>query len=123
MSKVMMTINLTNRFFWAKIQKNVILANKHNILFILCLFLFISCNRTESLNVQSLKTSTGWGYTITKDDKIIIKQTVIPVISDNKSFKTEDEALKVGNLVLQKLQHDLSPTVTKKDLFLLAIKT
>lgn len=119
----MMIINLTNRFFWVKIQKNVILANKHNILFILCLFLFISCNRTESLKVQSLKTSTGWGYTITNDDKIIIKQTVIPVISDNKSFKTEDEALKVGNLVLQKLQHDLSPTVTKKDLFLLAIKT
>lgn len=119
----MMIINLTNRFFWAKVQKNPIFANKHTILFILCLFLFISCNRTESLKVQSLKTNSGWGYTISKDDKIIIKQTAIPVISDNKSFKTEEEALSVGNLVLQKLKDDLSPTVTKKDLFLLAIKT
>jgi hypothetical protein len=118
-----MIINSTNRFFWTKLQKNLILANKYTILFILCLFLFVSCNKAESFKVQSLKTNSGWGYTITKDDKIIIKQTVIPVISDNKSFKTEKEALSVGNLVLQKLKDDLSPTVTKKDLFLLAIKT
>jgi len=99
------------------------MLNKHNMLSILCLSLFISCNKTESLKVQPLKTESGWGYIITKDEKIIIKQTFIPVISENKSFKTENEALKVGNLVLQKLKDDLSPTITKKDLFLLAIKT
>jgi hypothetical protein len=86
------------------------------------LFLFFSCNKNENLNVQSLKTDTGWGYLITNNQRIIIKQTVIPVISKNKSFKTEQQALKVGNLVLQKLKDDLSPTVTKKDLFLLAVK-
>lgn len=69
-----------------------------------------------------MKTPSGWGYYIINNEKIIIKQTVIPVISKNKSFRTEEEALKVGNLVLQKLKDDLSPTVTKKDLFLLAIK-
>lgn len=89
---------------------------------ILVLFLFISCNKNENLNVRLLKTTTGWGYYITNNDKIIIKQTVIPVISKNKSFETKQDALKVGNLVLQKLKDDLSPTVTKKDLFLLAIK-
>ena len=73
--------------------------------------------------MKSIKIDSGWGYTITKDEKTIIKQTVIPVISENKSFKTEEEALKVGNLVLEKLKDNLSPTVTKKDLFLLAIKT
>ncbi|WP_367772122.1 DUF4907 domain-containing protein [Flavobacterium sp. WC2421] len=119
----MMTINLNNRFFWTTIQKNLFLVNKYTILLIFSFSLFISCNHTENLKVKSLKNDSGWGYIITKDEKIIIKQTVIPVISENKSFKTEEEALKVGNLVLQKLKDNLSPTVTKKDLFLLAIKT
>ena len=119
----MTTINTTNTFFWATIQKNFSLVNtKNKVLFLLGLFLFISCNKSENLNVQSLKTATGWGYCITNNEKIIIQQTIIPVISENKSFKTEEEALKVGNLVLQKLKDDLSPTVTKKDLFLLAVK-
>ena len=119
----MTTIKPTNIFFWATIQKNFTLVKKINILlFTLGLFLFISCNKSEKLKVESLKTATGWGYCITNKDKTIIKQTIIPVISENKSFKTEEEALKVGNLVLQKLKDDLSPTVTKKDLILLAIK-
>lgn len=118
-----MTINLNNRFFWAIIQKNFVLVNQYTILLILCLPLFISCNKTNHLKVKPLKIDSGWGYIITKDEKVIIKQTIIPVISENKSFKTEEEALKVGNLVLQKLKNNLSPTVTKKDLFLLAIKT
>ncbi len=120
---MMMTINATNKFFWTTIQKNLSLViTKNNALLVLGLFLFISCSKNKNLNVQSLKTPTGWGYFITNNEKIIIKQTIIPVISENKSFKTKEEALKVGNLVLQKLKDDLSPTITKKDLFLLAVK-
>ncbi len=119
----MMTINSINKFFWTAIQKNLsFLTTRNNAFLLLGLLLFISCNKNEDLNIKSLKTPTGWGYYITNNDKIIIKQTVIPVISENKSFKTEEEAMKVGNLVLQKLKHDLSPTITKKDLFLLAVK-
>ena len=120
---MMMTTSTTNKFFWTTIQKNLsFLISRNNAFLLLGIFLFISCNKNENLNVKSLKTPTGWGYYITNNEKIIIKQTVIPVISENKSFKTEEEALKVGNLVVQKLKDDLSPTVTKKDLFLLAIK-
>lgn len=120
---MMMIINSTNKFFWAAIQKNFsFLKTKNNHFLLLGLFLFISCNNNENLNIKPLKTPTGWGYCITNNEKIIIKQTIIPVISENKSFKTEEDALKVGNLVLQKLKDDLSPTVTKKDLFLLAVK-
>ncbi|MFV8325091.1 DUF4907 domain-containing protein [Flavobacterium sp. ZS1P14] len=120
---MMMTTNSTTKIFWITIQKiSPFIKTKNKVLLLSGLFLFISCNKNENLNVQSLKTATGWGYFITCNKKIIIKQTVIPVISKNKSFKTEQEALKVGNLVLQKLKDDLSPTVTKKDLFLLAVK-
>jgi|TARA_R110002110_G_scaffold17467_9_gene74100 hypothetical protein len=121
-NKVMMIINSTKKFFWTKIQKNLSFRSTITKLLLVCLFLFISCKKNEDLNLASLKTQNGWGYVITLEEKIIIKQTVIPVISENKSFKTEEEALKVGQLVLEKLNSNLSPTVTKKDLLLLSIK-
>jgi hypothetical protein len=72
--------------------------------------------------VQSIKIANGWGYSISNNRKTIIKQTIIPVISECKSFKTEKEALAVGQLVLKKLNSNLSPTITKNDLILLKIK-
>ncbi|GAA3728011.1 hypothetical protein GCM10022422_07360 [Flavobacterium ginsengisoli] len=74
------------------------------------------------MRTASFKTSSGWGYTIAYKEKVLIKQSVIPVISDTKSFKTEDDALKVADLVKQKLKQNLSPTVTKNELILLKIK-
>ncbi|MBC5837158.1 DUF4907 domain-containing protein [Flavobacterium sp. F-392] len=117
-----MIINTIKKSCWTSIQQLLLLVNKYTIVLVLCMTLFVSCKQNENLKLTSLKTEAGWGYTISNNEKIIIKQTVIPVISDNKSFKTEEDALKVGNLVLQKLNDNASPTVTKKDLNTLAIK-
>lgn len=87
------------------------------------LILFFACSKKDELNLESIKTSTGWGYVIKNNNRIIIKQSIIPVIPSQKSFETEQQALKVGNLVLQKLKDKTSPTITKKDLILLSIKT
>lgn len=108
-----MIIN-TQKFFWKIFQKNLIL--------ILLLLLFASCTKKEVLRSEVFKTNSGWGYTISYKEKIIIKQSIIPVISENKSFATQDDALKTANLVKEKLLENLSPTVTKKDLILLKIK-
>ncbi|WP_264565551.1 DUF4907 domain-containing protein [Flavobacterium sp. N3904] len=78
--------------------------------------------KDQNLKVESIKIKSGWGYIITNDKKIIIKQNIIPVISQQKSFETEKEALQVGKLVLQKLEANSSPTITKNDLILLKIK-
>ena len=75
------------------------------------------------LLLASLETDNGWGYIIKNNDKIIIKQSIIPVIQNQKSFENEEDALKVGNLVLKKLKANTPPTITKKDLILLSIKT
>ncbi|KAF2082968.1 DUF4907 domain-containing protein [Flavobacterium sharifuzzamanii] len=102
------------KFFWTLLQKNL-------IVFAL-LLLFIACAKKEALRTASFKTNSGWGYTIAYKEKIVIKQSIIPVISDTKSFETERDALKVANLVKQKLKQNLSPTVTKNELILLKIK-
>ncbi|MFH6995603.1 DUF4907 domain-containing protein [Flavobacterium sp. FlaQc-48] len=107
-------INTKRRFFWAKIQKN--------LLFFLLVLQFTACTKSEPLKTESFKTAWGWGYTITYKNEIIIKQSIIPAINDSKSFATEKDALKVANLVVTKLKKNISPTVSKNDLILLKIK-
>ena len=85
------------------------------------LLLSVSCKRDTEFEVKSIKVNDGWGYTIGINDKIIIKQSVIPTVSTKRSFKNEGDALKVGNLVLERIKQNLSPTVAKKDLILLEI--
>lgn len=117
---MIMIINTNKRFFWAKIQKNYY-SSYSGIIAIITILLLVACNKKENFHVESIKTATGWGYTIATDEKIIIKQTVIPVINSYKSFTTEKDALKTGKLVVKKLEANLSPTITKKDLILLDI--
>jgi len=99
--------------FWSNIQKYFI---------VFVILLLASCAKKETLTTASFKTNSGWGYTIAYKEKVLIKQSIIPLISDTKSFETEDDALKVADLVKQKLKQNLSPTVTKNELILLKIK-
>ena len=93
-----------------------------NFIKIIIIFsLFISCNYNEEYLVKSFKINNAWGYTIAVDNKVVIKQTVIPTVSKQRGFKTEDDALKVGNLVVERIKQNLSPTITKNDLILLEI--
>lgn len=110
-----MTMIINNKlFFWSNIQKNLLL---------LCLVLqMASCGKKEIYKTEIFQTNSGWGYSISYKDKIIIKQSIIPVISDNKSFSTEEDALKTAHLVVEKLSQNLSPTVNKNELILLKIK-
>ena len=108
-----MIIN-SKQFFWGNIQKNLI---RFAILLLLA-----SCTKKEVLSTAAFKTNSGWGYTVAYKEKVVIKQTIIPVISDTKSFATEKDALKVADFVKQKLKQNLSPTVTKNELILLKIK-
>lgn len=82
----------------------------------------VSCAKREVLKTETFKTNSGWGYSISYKEKTIIKQSIIPVISDKKSFSTEEDALKTADLVVSKLKQNLSPTVTKNELILLKIK-
>ena len=107
-------ITNNKQFFWSKIQKNLVVFT--------LLLLFAACTKKEALTAAAFKTQSGWGYTITYKERILIKQSIIPVISDSKSFETESDAMKVADLVKEKLNKNLSPTVTKNELILLKIK-
>ena len=84
----MMIINTKKQFFWSKIQKNLLL--------LLLVLQFTACAKNENFKIESFKTTSGWGYSIAYKNKIIIKQSIIPVISDTKSFYYRKGRLKSG---------------------------
>lgn len=118
-----MTTNSKSKFFRKQLRKNSsYIFNLFIISFLIGLLIFIFCQKEKGLSLETIKVNQGWGYTITNNDRIIIKQTVIPVISEYKSFQTEKEAIAVGQLVIKKLSTNKSPTITKNELILLKIR-
>lgn len=70
--------------------------------------------RNKGLSLEVVQVKNGYGYQIFKGKKLYINQEQIPAIDHRETFKTEDDAEKVGNLILQKLEKGQSPTVTAK---------
>jgi len=122
-NKMTTTTNNKNKFFREQLRKNFSFPfNLSIIILLVAVLLLISFPKEKKFDVATIKLNQGWGYVITNNNRIIIKQTIIPVISENKSFQTEKEAMAVGQLVMKKLETNLSPTITKKDLILLKIR-
>jgi uncharacterized lipoprotein YehR (DUF1307 family) len=81
-----------------------------------------ACSNNQTYKTQTFKTPSGWGYAIEYKGQTIIKQSIIPVINDSKSFAKKEDAQKLAKLVVKKLQQNIPPTVTKNELILLKIK-
>lgn len=118
---MMMTINKII-FFWRNIQKNIGIKKPKILVLGSLIFLVSACITKDKFTLQTIQSDKGWSYEISLNNKVIIKQNHIPVISSNKLFFTEADAKKTGNFVKEKLETNQSPTLTKKDLFLLGIK-
>ena len=77
----------------------------------------------DKVEVKSLRLDKGWGYQILVNKKIYLNQRIIPVVQGNKEFVSEEQALKVANLVLNKLKKGSGfPSVTIKELDSLGIE-
>src|ERR1700730_7793939 len=68
------------------------------------------------VQVKPIQTSYGWGYNILTDGKIYIHQEFVPALPGKQSFKSKDEALKVGHKVLSKISANQLPTITVEEL-------
>jgi hypothetical protein len=65
---------------------------------------------------EPFHTDYGWGYNILANGKVHIKQQFMPAVSGKHGFKTEADALRVGNLVVKKITENRSPTITIHEL-------
>jgi len=58
-----------------------------------------------------------FGYDIYLNDAVLIHQPLRPGLSGNKGFATEEDALKVAELVIKKIRNnEMPPTVTIQEL-------
>lgn len=91
------------------------------ILFVLSVIVFtITQYQKHQKNAIVVKTKqfgkSGWGYEIYVKDSVYISQDVIPSISGRKAFASENEAKKVGELMVAKMKKNLRPVITDFEL-------
>ncbi len=94
------------------------------ILVVIALFLFKSVFSTpDSLKkeapipvIETYRVQGGWGYSILVENKIIIKQDIIPAVQSNSPFQTKEDAQKTGEWVLKKILKKERPTINVFDL-------
>lgn len=58
----------------------------------------------------------GYGYKIYEGERTIIVQPFIPVIAGKRAFRAEQDARRVGNLVLERIEAGDEFTISKGDL-------
>jgi Domain of unknown function (DUF4907) len=63
-----------------------------------------------------VQTAYGWGYNVLAGEKIYIQQEFIPAIPGKHGFKSAEDAMLVGNLVVKKIGEKQWPTITTRDL-------
>ena len=64
----------------------------------------------------------GWGYRISEKGKQIIDQQTIPGVPGNQGFGTSEDAQKVAELVIEKLEKGtFPPTISEEELQKLGI--
>ena len=67
--------------------------------------------------VKLFETDKGWGYDIFVDGKKYIHQTNVPSVSGTAGFESKEDAEKVGNLVVGKVnRNEMPPSVTPEEL-------
>tara|TARA_R110002074_G_scaffold215713_7_gene385536 strand:- start:571 stop:882 length:312 start_codon:yes stop_codon:yes gene_type:complete len=78
-------------------------------------------SRINDLTINIYDIDYGFGYNISVNDKILIKQSSIPAIQDIRYFSTKKDAYKVANLVVSKLENNQYPTISLQELINLKI--
>lgn len=103
-----------------KKTKSIILYTIISILAIITIFSIVkskdsSKNRKEIL-LEVVSVKGGYGYQIKEGNRILIDQPFIPAISEEKAFKSREDAQKVGELVLKRVKNHTDFSVSVKEL-------
>ena len=84
--------------------------------------ILINHKKKQTIESKALYVGNGWGYEIFVDKKIYITQRIIPAIPGKKVFNSQEQAMLVANLVINKLkQKEGLPIITPKELDSLGI--
>lgn len=111
--------------------KNSHKMNKYKYYLLLALgivlisFIFIKSDffsKKDDFKTLVYKTETGFGYSISYNSKLLIKQDYIPAIQSEKSFFNFEDAQKAASLVIEKLNRKENPKLSLLELNELGIQ-
>jgi Domain of unknown function (DUF4907) len=66
--------------------------------------------------VEPFEINGGWGYKVNVDGHTYIYQDMLPGVAGRRVFRTRENALRVGNVVADKLTHHKIPAMTQQEL-------
>jgi len=69
------------------------------------------------IELQPIQVTSGWGYEILANGKPYIRQQFIPAIEGRHAFKTKEDAVSVGNKVIEKMKRgEQLPSISVEEL-------
>ncbi|HVM89773.1 MAG TPA: DUF4907 domain-containing protein [Puia sp.] len=69
------------------------------------------------IQLKPFQTETGWGYEILANGKTYIRQSFIPVLEGHRCFTKKEDAIAVGNKVIEKMKMgEQLPTISLDEL-------
>lgn len=80
-------------------------------------------DKNQIFRSEIVDLNNGYGYQIMVGEKIVILQEYIPSFPGKQKFISKEQAQKVANLVLTKLEEGKSPVLLPSDLVELNIST
>ena len=84
--------------------------------FVAFTFLVYIFESRTSLNYDVYKVKEGYGYQVTRSDKIIIRQDFVPTQIGFKPFSTKQQAEKAAKMVVDKLSKKQVPALSKQEI-------
>ena len=63
----------------------------------------------DTITVETFKGDSGWGYNIFVNGKLYIHQPNIPAVNGNNGFSKEEYAVKIAQLVIEKIKNHIFP--------------
>ena len=82
---------------------------------LICVVVF-QIKNSSAYNANVYKVNTGYGYEIRMGTKVLIKQDHVPAVTEMHAFCNSDDALKIANLVITKLENNENPRITQAEL-------
>jgi hypothetical protein len=70
----------------------------------------------DSYDLEIIEIDEHWAYQISIGDRVVIRQMVVPAVRGKQMFESKDDAKKIGEIVLKKLQTEQLPTVTIEEI-------
>lgn len=71
--------------------------------------------------VEPFAIHDGWGYKVNVGGRTYIYQDIIPGVPGNRVFRSKENALRVGNVVAEKLTHHKIPSMSQQELVRMGI--